>query len=42
MNFTLVNYGGKTSLLIDGYVYHTVEFEFLKILLQPSVAKVEH
>lgn len=30
MNFTLVNYGGKTSLLIDGYVYHTVEFEFLK------------
>ena len=30
MNFTLVNYGGKTSLLINGYVYHTVEFEFLK------------
>lgn len=30
MNFTLVNYGGKTSLLIDGYVYHTSEFEFLK------------
>ena len=30
MNFTLVNYNGKTSLLIDGYVYHTVEFEFLK------------
>lgn len=30
MNFSLVNYGGKTSLLIDGYVYHTVEFEFLK------------
>lgn len=30
MNFTLVNYGGKTSLLIDGYVYHTAEFEFLK------------
>ena len=30
MNFTLVNYGGKTSLLIDGYVYHTVEFGFLK------------
>ncbi len=30
MNFTLVNHGGKTSLLIDGYVYHTAEFEFLK------------
>lgn len=30
MNFTLVNYGGKISLLINGYVYHTVEFEFLK------------
>ena len=30
MNFTLVNYGGKTSLLINGLVYHTVEFEFLK------------
>ena len=30
INFTLVNYGGKTSLLIDGYVYHTVQFEFLK------------
>ena len=30
MNFTLVNYGGKTSLLIDGYVYHTVELGFLK------------
>ena len=30
MNFTLVNYGGKTSLLIDGYVYHTVESGFLK------------
>lgn len=30
MNFTLVNYGGKTSLLIDGYVYHTVELDFLK------------
>lgn len=30
MNFTLVTYGGKTSLLIDGYVHHTVEFEFLK------------
>ncbi len=30
MNFTVVNYGGKTSLLIDGYVHHTVEFEFLK------------
>ena len=30
MNFTLVNYSGKTSLLIDGYVYHTSEFEFLK------------
>lgn len=30
MNFMIVNYGGKTSLLINGYVYHTVEFEFLK------------
>lgn len=30
MNFTLVNYGGKTSLLINGYVYHTVELDFLK------------
>lgn len=30
MNFTLVNYGGKVSLLIDGYVHHTAEFEFLK------------
>ena len=30
MNFTLVNYGGKVSLLIDGYVYHTAEFGFLK------------
>ena len=30
MNFTLVNYGGKTSLLIDGLVYHTVELDFLK------------
>lgn len=30
MNFTLVNYGGKTSLLVDGYVYHTSVFEFLK------------
>ena len=30
MNFTLVTYGGKTSLLIDGYAHHTVEFEFLK------------
>ena len=30
MNFTLVNYGGKASLLIDGYVYHTVELDFLK------------
>lgn len=30
MNFTLVTYVGKTSLLIDGYAHHTVEFEFLK------------
>ena len=30
MNFTLVNYGGKTSLLIDGYAHHTVESGFLK------------
>ena len=30
MNFTLVNYGGKISLIINGYVDHTVEFEFLK------------
>ena len=30
INFTLVNYGGKVSLLIDGYVHHTAEFEFLK------------
>ena len=30
MNFTLVNHAGKTSLLIDGYVYHTVELDFLK------------
>lgn len=30
MNFTLVNYGGKASLLINGYVYHTVEYDFLK------------
>ena len=30
MNFTLVNYGGKVSLLIDGYVHHTVELGFLK------------
>ena len=30
LNFTVVNYGGKFSLLIDGYVHHTVESEFLK------------
>ena len=30
LNFTIVNYGGKFSLLIDGCVHHTVESEFLK------------
>ena len=30
LNFTVVNYGGKFSLLIDGYVHHTVESAFLK------------